>query len=73
MLPSSFDRWQIDHCPFSAQTNTKIPSKSSYLRPEGTVMHEIAEMELKGKIGCLLRRVLSSQEIQQEDNTILIE
>ena len=35
--PSSFDRWQKDHCPFSAQANAKIPSTSSYYASEGTV------------------------------------
>ena len=71
--PSSFDRWQIDHCPFSAQANAKIPSKSSYYASEGTVMHEIAEMELKGKIeGVSLEEYWVGQEIQQEDNTILV-
>ena len=71
--PSSFDRWQIDHCPFSAQANAKIPSKSSYFASEGTVMHEIAEMELKGKIeGVSLEEYWVGQEIQQEDNTILV-
>ncbi len=71
--PSSFDRWQINHCPFSAQANAKMPSKSSYYASEGTVMHEIAEMELKGKIqGVSLEDYWLDQEIEQEDSIIKV-
>ena len=71
--PSSFDRWQKDHCPYSAQANARIPSVSSYPASEGTVMHEIAEMELKGNIeGVSLEEYWLGKEIDQEDSTILV-
>ena len=71
--PSSFDRWQKDHCPFSAQANAKIPSSSSYYASEGTVMHEIAEMELKGNIeGVSLEEYWLNKKIENEHNEILV-
>ena len=71
--PSSFDRWQKDHCPFSAQANAKIPSTSSYYASEGTVMHEIAEMELKGNIeGVSLEEYWLNKKIENEHNEILV-
>lgn len=71
--PSSFDRWQLDHCPYSAQANAKMPSRSSYPASEGTVMHEICEMHLKGKIqGIKLEDYWLNKEIEQEDSIIKV-
>ena len=71
--PSSFDRWQLKHCPFSAQANAKIPSVSSYPASEGTVMHEIAEMELKGNLeGMSIDEYWLNKEVEQENNLVKV-
>ncbi len=43
--PSSYDRWS--NCPASAKINSVAIQEASYPATEGTVIHEVAETELK--------------------------
>lgn len=63
--PSSFKRWS--NCPASAKQQQMFQSNPSYAAVEGTVCHEIGEMELKEAIqGMSMQDYWLGREVEQE-------
>tara|TARA_Y100000992_G_C21268995_1_gene495590 strand:+ start:895 stop:1173 length:279 start_codon:yes stop_codon:yes gene_type:complete len=65
LSPSGCERWS--KCPASPTYSRNMPNKTSKAAFEGTVVHEIAEMELKGELeGVTLEDYWLGKEIEYE-------
>ena len=71
LSPSAFYRWS--QCPASAKANTKVPNKTSRAAVEGTIVHNISEMILKGRFKDIdPKEYWIGQEIELEGEKIIV-
>ena len=64
--PSSYDRWH--KCPASAKINATAIQEPSYPATEGTVIHEVAETDLKELINAGLSLSAASKYLAKKND-----